>query len=177
MQKRAGLSEKQKEKFNRKLTPLFLKHVTESWKTIHIYLPIHSKNEIDTWPIIRQLWKLDVDVVVPIMHATEINLTSCLLPRDTQLSENKWNVPEPVNCTAVENDIIDVVVLPLLAFDINGYRVGYGKGYYDEFLGRLSKDVLKIGLSFFPPIDKISDVYPWDIPLDMCITPETALQF
>lgn len=177
LQKRAGLSEQQKVDFNKKLTLLLLKQITESWKTIHIYLPIHSKNEIDTWPIIRQLWETEIEVVVPVMLETETKLRNCLLNKNTKLEGNKWNVLEPIQCKTIKNDQIDVVVLPLLAFDMKGFRVGYGKGYYDKFLAGLSKDVLTIGLSYFPPIDKINDVNPWDIPMDMCVTPEATFQF
>lgn len=177
LQKRAVLSEQQKNEFSSKLAPRFLDQLDESCKTVHIFLPIQLKNEIDTWPIIRQLWKLGIEVVVPIVHSKEIKISNCHLSKNTQLSENKWGVPEPVNCTEIENDKIDVVVLPLLAFDKNGYRVGYGKGYYDRFLVGLSKDVLKVGLSYFPAIDAISDINLWDIQMDMCITPQKTHRF
>lgn len=177
LHKRAELPKKVKDELNRKIASTFLDQLHESHKTIHIYLPILSKNEIDTWPLIRQLWELEKNVVVPIMHCSENKLTNCLLSKNTALSDNKWSVPEPVHRKAIENEKIDVVVLPLLAYDKSGYRVGYGKGYYDKFLTNLSSDVLKIGLSYFPPIDKISDMKSWDIPVDLCITPQKIYQF
>ena len=177
LQKRAALSEKQKEEMNRKLTALFMDTIHDAHNTIHIYLPIQLKNEINTWPIIEELWELKKEVVVPVMHPIETKLTNCLLPANTQLSENQWGVPEPIDCKAIENDRIDVVVLPLLAFDNNGYRVGYGKGYYDRFITNLSEDVLKIGLSYFAPLDEISDKNFRDIPMDICITPDRVARF
>jgi 5-formyltetrahydrofolate cyclo-ligase len=66
---------------------------------------------------------------------------------------------------------IDVVFVPLLAFDKNGNRVGYGKGFYDNFLAKCREDVIKIGLSFFEPEEIIDDVFKTDIRLDYCVTP------
>ena len=67
--------------------------------------------------------------------------------------------------------------IPLLAFDNKGNRVGYGKGYYDNFLSKCTPDVIKIGLSFFEASDEITDVFESDIALDYCVTPNTIYQF
>jgi 5-formyltetrahydrofolate cyclo-ligase len=67
--------------------------------------------------------------------------------------------------------------MPLLAFDSKGDRVGYGKGYYDRFLAACRKDVLKIGLSYFPPVSSIDDIEIFDKKLDFCITPERVYAF
>jgi 5-formyltetrahydrofolate cyclo-ligase len=55
--------------------------------------------------------------------------------------------------------------------------VGYGKGFYDKFLNECRKDLVKIGLSLFNPVDKISDIQKHDIPMDYCITPEKIYAF
>ena len=65
----------------------------------------------------------------------------------------------------------------MLVCDSYGNRVGFGKGFYDRFLANCRSDVITIGLSFFEPIDHISDVEPWDYSLDYCITPEKTIQF
>ncbi|HLV46855.1 MAG TPA: 5-formyltetrahydrofolate cyclo-ligase, partial [Flavobacterium sp.] len=67
--------------------------------------------------------------------------------------------------------------IPLLAYDQIGNRIGYGKGFYDSFLEKCRKDVLKIGLSFYPPEAEIEDIRPEDIPLDMTITPDEIFDF
>ena len=71
----------------------------------------------------------------------------------------------------IQNSKIDLVLIPLLCFDKKGYRVGYGKGYYDRFLAECRPDVMKIGLSIFEPVDEISDVDEFDVKMDYCITP------
>ena len=146
-------------------------------KTLHVYLPIESKGEIDTWPIIHRLWVKNIQVVVPVMDIKKNLLKTYLLERETQIRFNDWGIPEPAQGLEIDNELVEAVVVPLLAFDIKGYRVGYGKGFYDTFLSSLNKNVLKIGLSYFPPVDKISNPDPWDIPLNACITPDSIIKF
>jgi 5-formyltetrahydrofolate cyclo-ligase len=66
---------------------------------------------------------------------------------------------------------IDVVFVPLLAFDTKGNRAGYGKGFYDNFLSKCKPEVIKVGLSFFEPEDLIADCDHNDVRLDFCVTP------
>ncbi|MDH3493028.1 MAG: 5-formyltetrahydrofolate cyclo-ligase, partial [Acidobacteriota bacterium] len=72
---------------------------------------------------------------------------------------------------------LDFVLVPLLCFDRRGHRVGYGGGYYDRFLAKVRPDCLKIGLSFFGPVDEIEDVHEGDIRLDYCVMPERIYDF
>ncbi len=73
--------------------------------------------------------------------------------------------------------MIEVVFVPLLAFDQQGHRVGYGKGFYDQFLSECNPETIKIGLSFFETEDTIDDVFELDIPLNYCVTPSKIYQF
>ena len=86
-------------------------------------------------------------------------------------------IPEPVDGLEVPASKLDVVFVPLLAFDKKGHRVGYGGGFYDRFLKSCKKDVLKIGLSFFLPELEIEDIHSDDIPLDFCVTPGEVFRF
>jgi 5-formyltetrahydrofolate cyclo-ligase len=72
---------------------------------------------------------------------------------------------------------IDVVFVPLLAFDKKGHRVGYGKGFYDKFLSECKPETIKIGLSFFEPEELISDVFEDDVTLNYCVTPNGVYAF
>jgi 5-formyltetrahydrofolate cyclo-ligase len=72
---------------------------------------------------------------------------------------------------------IDVVFVPLLAYDEKGNRVGYGKGFYDAFLSECKPETIKIGLSFFPPELEIKDVTSDDIKLDFCVTTDSVHAF
>jgi 5-formyltetrahydrofolate cyclo-ligase len=94
----------------------------------------------------------------------------------TELVENNWGIREPVG-EDTDPELMDVVVVPLLCFDGAGHRVGYGKGYYDEFLSRCQPDCRKAGVSFFPPVKQIDDLHDRDIQLDLCITPGRVYHF
>lgn len=177
LQKRKSISVAELNKLNLKIKKLFIGILAEDIKTVHIYLPIKLKAENDTWPIIRELWAKNIRVVVPVMNPQNNTMNSTLLTKDPQLVENKWKVPEPLRSVEIDEKEIDAVVIPLLAFDKKGFRVGYGKGYYDRFLTSLSQNPTKIGLSFFPPVSNIIDKDPWDIPLDYCISPEQVFTF
>lgn len=148
------------------------------WKfhCYHIFLPIDNKNEINTQSIIDYLWSTDKDIIVPKVKNDEL-LDNYKLEKDTELKLNKWGIPEPKTGIIISEEMIDVVFVPLLAFDQQGHRVGYGKGYYDRFLSTCRQDTLKIGLSHFDPIAEIADVGPDDIQLDYCITPSQVYEF
>lgn len=100
-----------------------------------------------------------------------------LLTDSTSLQKNRWNVPEPVDGLEVPLSKIDVVFVPLMAFDRKGNRVGYGKGFYDRFLSQCRAGVKKIGLSLFEAEEAIADVSNNDIALDYCITPDKIYSF
>ena len=76
----------------------------------------------------------------------------------------------------VFNGKIDVVILPLLAYDLEGNRIGYGKGFYDNFISNLELEPLKIGISYFSP-EKSLESNNHDINLDYCITPNQIFSF
>jgi 5-formyltetrahydrofolate cyclo-ligase len=72
---------------------------------------------------------------------------------------------------------MDVVFVPLLAFDENGQRVGYGKGFYDRFLNECKEDVITVGLSFFEAENELIEANATDVPLRYCVTPERVYEF
>ncbi len=142
----------------------------------HIFLSIIEKNEIDTSFILSILQGKDKNVIIPKI-TTASSLENYLLTDNTIFKKNSWNVPEPLNGFKVEDTTIDVVFVPLLAFDKKGNRVGYGKGFYDNFLSKCKPNVIKVGLSFFDAEEQITDVYKTDIRLDYCVTPKRTYKF
>ena len=95
----------------------------------------------------------------------------------TKITQNKWGIPEPESGISIDPSMLEVVFIPLLSFDKKGNRLGYGKGFYDVFLKNCKKEVLKIGLSFFDPVDRIDGIRDEDIPLDYCISPQKIHSF
>ena len=143
----------------------------------HLFLSISEKKEIDTEPLLHILQGKDKNVVLSKSNFTTRELTNYLLTDTTVIKKNEWNIPEPVDGIEVPASKIDVVFVPLLAFDKAGHRVGYGKGFYDIFLSSCRKDVIKIGLSLFEPEDEIPGLLNSDIPMNYCITPNKSYFF
>ena len=141
----------------------------------HIYLPIKAKAEIDTTLILTLLQGKDKQVILPRTKGSE--LEHILLTDITKLKINGLGIPEPEKGIKISPEQIDVIFLPLLAWDKSGNRLGYGKGFYDNFLSLCKTNTLKVGLSFFDPVDKIVDIRSEDIRMDFCVNPEGIKKF
>ena len=143
----------------------------------HLYLPIESQKEVDTEFILQILAGKDKEIVVAKSDFQTLRMTHFLLTDNTKFSINEYGIPEPVDGLEVPVTMIDVVFVPLLAYDLQGNRVGYGKGFYDIFLSECKPETVKIGLSFFSAEGLISEVSSTDIRLDYCVTPERIFSF
>jgi 5-formyltetrahydrofolate cyclo-ligase len=143
----------------------------------HLFLTIEEQKEINTEFILQILAGKDKEIVVAKTDFNSIQMTHYLLTDNTKFKKNEYNIPEPVDGIEVPVSKIDVVFVPLLAFDTNGNRVGYGKGFYDKFLSQCQPETIKIGLSFFEAEEEIVDVYQDDIHLDYCVTPNKIYTF
>lgn len=142
----------------------------------HLYLPIAHQKEVETRFILTFLRERNKNVVLPKLAGPD-SFISYLYTDTTELRTNSWNIPEPVDGITVPAPKIDVVFLPLLVFDNKGNRVGYGKGFYDNFLRECRKEVIKIGLSLFDAVDAIEDIHENDVPMDYCVTPGKTYSF
>lgn len=143
----------------------------------HLFLSIEEQREIQTEYILHILHAKDKEIVVSKSNFENNTLTNYLLTDNTKIKKNKYNIPEPVDGIEVPHQKLDVVFIPLLAFDKQGNRVGYGKGFYDKMLEQCKPNCIKIGLSFFEEENEITDAFEGDIPLDFCVTPNTTYQF
>ena len=143
----------------------------------HLFLTIEEQKEINTEYILQILAGKDKEIVISKCEFATLGMTHFLLTDNTKIKKNSYNVPEPVDGLEVPDAKIDVVFVPLLAYDKQGNRVGYGKGFYDNFLSKCNPETIKIGLSFFPPEEKIDDVSESDVKLDFCVTPEEIYRF
>jgi 5-formyltetrahydrofolate cyclo-ligase len=143
----------------------------------HIFLPITEFNEVNTEFILHFLSGKDKEICISKSDFETRKMTSILLTDSTKIEKNNYNIPEPVDGIEVPSNKIEVVFIPLLAFDKKGNRVGYGKGFYDKFLAECNTITIKIGLSFFEPEELISDVTTSDIQLNYCVTPNKVFKF
>ena len=143
----------------------------------HIFLAIEEKKEVNTDYILNILSGKDKNIVISKSDFKTGLMMHYLLTDNTKIKKNNYNIPEPVDGIEISNDKIEVVFIPLLAFDKHGNRVGYGKGYYDRFLADCKPETIKIGLSFFEAEIEIIDVFESDVKLDYCVTPENIYNF
>ena len=143
----------------------------------HIFLPIIEQKEVNTEFLLHLLSGKDKEIVISKSDFTTRKMTHFLLTDNTKIKKNEYNIPEPVDGIEVPSSKIQVVFVPLLAFDTKGNRGGYGKGFYDQFLAECQPETIKIGLSFFEAENTITDVFEKDVQLDFCITPEKRYRF
>ena len=141
----------------------------------HIYLPIKEKNEVDTMPIINILNNKKKKVLIPKSDFNNTTMKSFFLNDNTVLKKNNYGINEPINNEEFLGRI-DVIFIPLVAYDLIGNRVGYGKGFYDKFLKNQNNKILRVGLSFFNPEKRIK-IDEHDENLDFCVTPNRIFSF
>ena len=140
-----------------------------------IYWP--SDGELDPRPLGRRLLEAGKTVALPVIGATRA-LTFYRYRDDTRFVRNRFDIPEPDARveTRVPTRTIDVALLPLVAFDANGHRLGRGGGYYDATFGAHGGTLL-IGLAHDVQRHAGLDEHAWDVPLDGVITERGACGF
>lgn len=143
------------------------------------YWPIEENNEPNTHLFTEYLRfrNPEIKVAYPVADFEAAALTAVAVDIDTGFTKKELNIFEPVAGEVMAPGDLDLVFVPLLAFDNRGYRVGYGKGFYDRFLASCREDCIKLGFSYFEPLDAIGDCNDFDVPLDICITPQKVYVF
>jgi 5-formyltetrahydrofolate cyclo-ligase len=116
---------------------------------IHVYLSIPGSAEVGTSAIIEGLASMGKLLSVPVIRNGE--LLTAAFEKGSALRPAQFGQPEPDEVKVADESNLDMVLMPLLAFDERGHRIGYGKGFYDRFLRRLLLKGItpcRIGLSF-----------------------------
>ncbi|MBO4940780.1 MAG: 5-formyltetrahydrofolate cyclo-ligase [Clostridia bacterium] len=135
-------------------------------KTIMVYMPIG--NEVDTKEIIASALSDGKRIIVPVTDAKTGEITPCEINENTAFEKGAFSVFEPVEKVPADPPQIDVVLVPGIAFDKKGGRIGFGKGCYDRFLKKM--EAFKIGLCYdFQLCDEI-EAESHDIKMDFVIT-------
>ena len=143
------------------------------------YWPLDVHAEVNTFLMTDylQFRMPELQVAYPVANFENTTMQAFLVNEDTEFKLNKYGIAEPINGIEIAATEIDMILVPLLAFDINGYRLGYGKGFYDRFLPACREESIKAGFSFFEPMDPIDDINQFDVPLTTGITPEHIYEF
>lgn len=162
------------------ISGLFFEHFDLSnIQFLHCFLPIRSRNEPDTWMIIDKVRRAfpSISIVLPKVTGDDGQMQSYPFAGEMNLSRNRWGIEEPAGDVPIDAALVDMILVPLLAFDVLGNRVGYGRGFYDRLLQMCRPDAIRIGISLFDAIDRIDDVDAYDEKLHYCITPNKVFTF
>lgn len=173
--KRMALSQDEVNFLSQKLLENFILQFNpiESQK-VNVFLCIEKFNEVNTQIFIDYFFEHKIRVFVPKIKGEKI-ISVEIFP-DSEFEINSWGITEPLFNIA-SNVELDYVLTPLLYCDTSGNRVGYGKGFYDQFFSEYPNIDKKIGLNFFTPNEIITDVYEKDVQLNALITPDQILKF
>ncbi|MFN3134491.1 MAG: 5-formyltetrahydrofolate cyclo-ligase [Candidatus Kryptonium sp.] len=147
---------------NLKTLPIF-----NTAKIIHTYVS-SKKNEVETIEIINYLFSVGKRVVVPVIDKDRKVILHSELKSISELKKSTFGILEPEQIKEVSLSEIDLVLVPAIAVDRSGNRVGFGGGYYDKFLSQINCP--KVALVYdFQVVDKI-EVSPNDVPVDFIVT-------
>lgn len=161
---------------------LLIQFQTAGLPFLHVvlsYWPIEENNEPNThlFTEFLRFRNPEVKIAYPVADFKELQMTAVAVDIDTAFTKKELNIYEPQEGELVQPEEIDMVMVPLLAFDKRGYRVGYGKGFYDKYLASCREDCIKVGFCYFDPVEVIDDCNEFDVPLNLCITPQTVYVF
>ena len=161
------------------LIKLFEEHIQiDAGQIVSGYWPING--EVDVMAFIELLNKANARYCLPVMKKDDLMLDFYIIDDATKFRRVDFGIQEPVIEDSKLCVIPDIVIVPLLAFDRIGTRLGYGGGYYDKTLSQLKKqkDIVTVGLAY----DQQICLFPLpredhDIPMDWVITPSKAYHF
>lgn len=178
-QKRKDITESQRMKWDDLILIQFQSIDLPFMNYVLSFYPIEANKEINSFILTDYLHfkNPNLHVCYPRMTNNQGHMQAIDCNADSIFEENEYGILEPLDTEVISPALIDIVIIPLLAFDERGYRVGYGKGYYDRFLADCRDDCIKVGVSYFEAIDAIKDTNDNDVPLDFCITPQKVYAF
>ncbi|HEY9363785.1 MAG TPA: 5-formyltetrahydrofolate cyclo-ligase [Chitinophagaceae bacterium] len=143
------------------------------------FWPIEENNEPNThlFTEFLRFRNPELEVLYPKSDFEKKVMHAVATDADTPFEKHEYNIYEPHSDQVISPQKIDMVFVPMIVCDQQGARVGYGKGFYDRYLKKCRKDCIKIGFSYFEPIDKVDDANEFDVPLDLCVTPQNVYVF
>ena len=141
----------------------------EGFDTIMLYLSMRS--EVETDSLLEKLLHTGKHVCAPVVDTCQHRLIPRRIQKsETDLVRHRYGMLEPhFACPLVPTTELQLIIVPGIAFDCKGYRLGYGKGFYDRFLAECSH-AIPIGLAY--QIQVVEDTFPqvWDAPVKHIFT-------
>ena len=156
-----------------------------TWKDlsiVHVYLACPRRKEIDTWPLLTYLWAAHPHIITLTNRLVSTTLKphmEChVIHQNTLLTPNAFGILEPLAETpTLDPARIDLMIIPLLACDLQGNRLGYGKGYYDQLLSRCAPHLQRIGINYVAPWQESIPHEDHDIRIQRLVTPFKAYAY
>ena len=176
-EKRTGLSPNEIVRISAQVQALVRDSFSFKGKYVSVFLPIERQKEINTYGLLEDIIRQSGLPVVSKANFSDLSMSLFLYESASQLRLNHFGIPEPVGGIEIQAAQLDFVFVPLLAIDNKGFRVGYGKGFYDRLLAHCKPECLFIGLHLFDEFIAIEDLHPKDMALHMCITPKGLYDF
>jgi 5-formyltetrahydrofolate cyclo-ligase len=171
---RAGFSTEKIVEISREIKDHFFKlGIVEKSQNFLLY---HSfGKEIITHELIEGLYEREKDVYLPYVVKEEKALKISKLGKDDPMVAGVFGIKEPLKKEDIPANRMDIIVVPGLLFDKNGYRIGYGGGYYDRLLKRIEDRIITIGLCFEDFLQESLPVEEYDIPVKIIISEKRVL--
>jgi len=166
------LPEERGEKSKRIRGKLFALPEFKAAKTVLFYSAKGS--EVETKRAIKKTLSSGKKVGLPIVKGKNLFFSQIL--QFGELSPSTFGILEPKECRPISLDKADLTIIPGIAFDTQGNRIGFGKGFYDRFLEKIPERVLKIGLAFELQITATVPKTLTDIPVDKIITEKRIIK-
>lgn len=179
LEKRKAIDSQHKLRLDDLLLIQFQNLYFSTTSTLLTYFPIPHQAEPNTLLFTNYLRHSipNLQIAYPVCNFENNTMQAILINEDTVYKTNTYNIAEPQNGVTLNPQQIDLVFVPLLCYDAQGYRVGFGKGFYDKYLSQCNEECIFLGFSYFDPVEKIEDVNHLDIPLHYCITPHHLYEF
>jgi 5-formyltetrahydrofolate cyclo-ligase len=140
-------------------------------QTIMFYASFQG--EVDTFALMEQAIKLNKRVVLPIVRIETAEIIPVEIKSTGDLKRGAFGIPEPAFLPdrLVDAHILELIVVPGVAFDRKNFRLGRGAGFYDRFLARLPSTIPTVGLAYdFQMVDAIPGLRPHDRPVSQVVT-------
>lgn len=135
---------------------------TRNIRSVHTFLPIIRNNEFDIRPALPALWGRGIATFTSITDIEKKELRHYRITDQTKYLENELGIPEPTNAEKAEMSELEMILVPLLAGDRPGHRLGYGGGYYDRLLADF--EGITVGVCLSTLFDNLG-TDSWDVPV------------
>ncbi len=140
-----------------------------TFQAVMVYLSMNS--EVETWKLVEYLLEQERKIIAPVVNTKSEDLIPKQIQNlDGDLVLHRYGMLEPrESCPVFPTHQLQLILVPAIAFDRNGYRLGYGKGFYDRFLPTCPNAVT-VGIGFQVQIVDDTFPQPWDVPVQYVFT-------